>query len=423
MGIDPTPDRRTVLETVGAVGVLGSIGTVNAIPTRQDADALRVFSDIDIPNVARDVHVQGNHAFVANGEGVTVVDWHDPTRPEVVADVDVPGVGVDDVKMDGDLMAASSQGAEDQADVGTHFYDISDPADPRLLGTFQVLPAGVHNHYLDGDVAYLCKEFPFGDSNLQIVDVSDPTDPTLVTKWAVEDVHPELDTRVCFVHDVVVQGDLAYVAYWDAGTRILDVSDPAEPVEIAGFGEAPDASEPAPGELDFVNPDSPFARRVLGPPGNVHLSVPSPDGEFVYTNWETYVPGGQGPMKVWDVSDLEAPVEVATIEPPDIDVNPPFTLKTSHNFDVTRNRLYTTWYDGGTRIFDVTDPTEPTELSSYNVEGFTFDTAEWARSFTLASVRGVGVLWLHDDRGKENPGMEAASTEPRDIVRGQDAQE
>ena len=40
------------------------------------------------------------------------------------------------------------------------------------------------------------------------------------------------------IHDVVLQGHYAYVAVWNRGLRIINVSDPAHPTE-AGFYDRP----------------------------------------------------------------------------------------------------------------------------------------------------------------------------------------
>lgn len=396
------PTRRTLLKALGATAAVGGVGTA-AASARPD-DTLRLFGEEAVSG-ATEVVTQGTNAYVATGDGLAVVDWRNPGRPRTIAEMNVPGVGVWDVKVDGDLLAISSQGAEDDDEdhdhengdggddhhadeIGTHFYDVSDPSDPVFLGTWTELPAGVHNHYLDGDVAYICREFPFDDSALKIVDASDPTDPTLLSEWRVEENHPELDQPTNFLHDVYVQDDTAYLAYWDAGCRVLDVSDPTDPVEVSAFGEAPQADEA---------PDGDLGERLFGLPGNAHYVQPSPDGDHVYVGAETF-DGTPGGIKVFDVTDYEAPEQVARVDPPAVDA-----FRTSHNFDVTANRLHTSWYAGGVRIYDVTDPANPTERAAYDPEGSSFWTAVRARGFTVASDIGGGVVVLGDDRGARRP--------------------
>ena len=395
--------RRSVLKASSAFTAVGTIGLGSARShgrgrgqgRSSETGDLRLFGEQAVDG-ASEVVTQGTYAYVATGDGFGIVDWQNPGRPELVVTRDAPGNEIADVKVDGDLLAVGSQGGAEPSDIGTHFYDVGDPTDPQYLSTFQVLPAGVHNQYLYGNVCYIAKEAPFDESNLQIVDVSDPTNPTLLAKWAVEDEHPEFNQPTNFVHDVYVQNDLAYLAYWDAGTRILDVSDPANPTGVSAFGVAPDAAEDVPYDFD----DDEFVRRVLGPPGNSHYAQPSPNGDYVYDGAETYVDDSGG-IRVWDVSDLDDPQQVATIEA--LDLNDGIFADTSHNFDVTANRIHTSWYRGGVRIYDITDPSDPSTLAIYDPEGGFYWTAVADRGFTVASDIGGGVLVLHNDRGRKRP--------------------
>lgn len=399
------PNRRGLLKLLGATAAVGSTGVAGAKPDRAgppDRKA-RLFSSVDVAG-AQEVVAQNKWAYVATGDGFAVVDWRNPTRPEKVVDMHAPGVGIWDVKVEDDILAVCSQGSEEHdhdgeegentvpdSEIGTHFYDVSDPTDPQYQGTFQVLPDGVHNAHLVDDVAYICKEAPFDDSALLIVDISDPTDPTQLAEWRVEDVHPELDSPTNFVHDVYTQDGYSYLAYWDAGTRVLDVSDPSNPVEVSAFGEAPGADKGTSGNVND---------RLFGPPGNAHYVRPSPDGDHVYVGAETYIIESGG-VKVFDVTDFDAPEQVARIDPPD--VNEGIFGKTSHNFDVTQNRLYTSWYDGGATVFDITDPSNPEQTYRYDPEGSSFWTAIRERGFVMVSDIGSGVKILKTDQG-QGPG-------------------
>ncbi|NIC00906.1 hypothetical protein [Halobacterium sp. R2-5] len=409
--------RRTALKTTGLLAAVGLSGVAAGSPAGngrdKDGDTLGRFSEVAVSG-AQEVVTQKTWAYVATGDGFAVVDWRNPNRPERVGTFHAPGTGIADVKVDGDLLAVSSQGGgehdhgpgedpdpDPDADIGTHLYDVSDPTDPKYLSTFQVLPAGVHNAHLVDDTLYVAKEAPFDESALIIVDVSDPTDPTEMSRWVLEDVHSELDSVTNFVHDVYVQDDYAYLAYWDAGTRVLDVSDPAKPVEVSSFGETEDADKG-----DEGNPWD----RVYSSPGNAHYVQPSPDGDHVYVGAETYA-GESGGIRVFDVTDFDDPQQVAEIEAEDR--NDGIFADTSHNFDVTSNRLYTSWYNAGTRVYDITDPANPEQTYEYDPDGSSFWTAVRARGFVVVSDIGGGIVFLHEDRGKPGaPGFDGADSVP-----------
>ena len=393
--------RRTALKTGAAFGVAGFSGIASA-GGHDDSGDLRLFSEQAVDG-STEVVTQNNYAYVATGSGLAVVDWRNKLQPSLEVEMDVPGTGVADVKVDGDLLAISSQDGENDGDIGTHFYDISDPTDPQFQGTWQELPAGVHNHFLDGETAYITREFPFDDSALKILDVSDPTNPTLLSEWPQPGEFLR-EQATALVHDVYVQDDYAYISFWDAGCWVLDVSDASNPVPVSSFSEDPDWDDQL-FEQDFSNPE--YLDRLFLPPGNAHYAQPSPDGDHVYVGAETF-PGSVGisnpdeddfgGIEVFDTSDPQNPEFLTRIDPPAVD-----GFRTSHNFDVTANRLHTSWYEGGVRVFDITDPETPRERASYDPDGSSFWTAVTARGMTVASDIGGGLVFLHDDRGTKRP--------------------
>lgn len=430
--------RRTVLSTIGGLAASSFTGITGADPGDSDDD-LRLFSEIDTGEQrgARDVIPQGNYGFIADNVGMTVVDWRNPNNLEIVAQVEGRGDDIADVKIDGDLAGLAANGG-----TGVTFFDVSDPTEPTELGFYDA-GSGIHNHYIEGEYAYLCVNnstlidvdgdgeigpndeiIVFGESRMEVVDISDPTSPDKVGEWRLKNHFPSLARawiNVC--HDIVIADGLAYIAWWDAGVFVLDVTTPAEPRLVSHFDESPVADNEI-GAVKVKNADQafPLERYVTlagpGGPGDAHLAQPSPDGDYVYVNAETYPhlvmddPAQEeyGGIRIYDVTDFNSPERVARIDPPHGD-----DFRTSHNFVVTNNRLHSAWYAGGVRVFDVTNPTSPTELARYDPSGVTFDTAARSRSFTPATVRGEGLVLLHDDRGEDRPpaiGDGASPSEP-----------
>lgn len=425
MVINPTPTRRTVLKVVGATGTLGSISTASARQQRE-VEELRLFSEQAADN-AMEVVTQQNHAYVATGDGMAIVDWRNPNRPELVADItasdpeeiggdDEGGIGgILDVKVDGDLAGMAHNGG-----TGVTTVDVSNPTDPEELA-FHNAGHGVHNMFLKDGYAYLTinesDENVFSEARTDIVDVSDPTDPEKVGEYRLADDFPEFAAAgVNPNHDVYVQDDLLYQAYWDAGVVVADVSDPTDPELVAQFGEAPEADTPQP---------TPFPiERYYAGEGNAHYVQPSPDGNLTFVGDEKFPnlleadpdTDQYGGVRIFDTSDFDDVEQVGYISPPDVDVG----LRTAHNFDVTQNRIHTSWYNGGVQVHDITDETDPEELFSYNPEGYSFWTAVQGRGFTLGGIYGArsdasngGVAFLHADRGQRRAPSFDGSAPPR----------
>lgn len=384
--------RRTFLRSATATAGVALLGTAGARES-----GLRLFAEQAVPGALECV-TQGRYAYVATGDGMTVVDWSNPGRPERVAhlDTDDPASGILDVKVDGDVASLAHNGGP-----GVTVVDVSDPTDPTAAALYDA-GAHVHNNFVRGEYVYAgvneSGETPFSRDRMAVLDVSDPYDPEKVGEWAIRDEYPDYAAGyVNPLHDLYVQGGYAYLAHWDAGTIVVDVSDPTDPMAVTQFGAAPKADE---------QPDEFPLERYLTEPGNAHYVQPSPDGDLVFVGAETFpqvfeddpATSDFGGITVYDTADLSAVERVGYVSPPDVDA-----FRTSHNFDVTEGRLHASWYRGGARVYDVSDPSNPVEEAAYDPEGAFYWTAQAARGFTVASDIGGGLVVLHEDRGAERP--------------------
>jgi hypothetical protein len=141
-------------------------------------------------------------------------------------------------------------------------FDIDNPADPRLIGTYNYPWGGLHFEIArqrDRTLVLLSsigsealtsnngQQQP-GLGDLFIIDISDPTNPVMVGEWGVID-EPLLGLDVYLNEqrgtstrnhgeDVWVSPDgrTAYYAYCDFGVMILDISDPSRPKFLGRVG-------------------------------------------------------------------------------------------------------------------------------------------------------------------------------------------
>ena len=72
---------------------------------------------------------------------------------------------------------------------------------------------------------------------LRIFDVADPGNPTEIGNFATENTKrcPPPDSGLYSIHNPFVVGDTAYLSWYSDGVRVLDISDPAHPREVASF--------------------------------------------------------------------------------------------------------------------------------------------------------------------------------------------
>jgi hypothetical protein len=111
-------------------------------------------------------------------------------------------------------------------------YDITNVATqaPALLGTI-VGNSTNHSSWTseDGNYLYSCRETQDGD--VRVYNVSNPAQPTLVKSIKAGD----LGLNAITPHNPVVMGNYLYVAWYQAGLQVFDISNPANPVRVGQY--------------------------------------------------------------------------------------------------------------------------------------------------------------------------------------------
>ena len=161
-----------------------------------------------------DVWVHGDFAYVGtwgdpcDGAGVKIVDVSDPAHPKLIGHVgarkftsaeDVVVRSVDSASFSGDLLAVGIQRcgggkALDHAKFGAQFWDVTDPSHPERLGKIGSTTGfgGVHelDLFQQGSNIYALFATPdseyFDDKHegdFRIVDVTDPRAPKQIAEW------------------------------------------------------------------------------------------------------------------------------------------------------------------------------------------------------------------------------------------------
>lgn len=167
----------------------------------------------------------------------------------------------------GNLASASTdpQDAPGAEPLGIAAYDISDPENPRYLGTAQGPNAGFHNcftHRIGGEhYVFGVQGVVPGDAGVHIYRL-DETGGGLepVNFWSGGDLSQgeyETDAVEYYCHDFYAHDDpvtgrpVGYIAYWNNGVQVIDLSEPTD-IEALGVGEMSRAhyAQPAPTLID-----------------------------------------------------------------------------------------------------------------------------------------------------------------------------
>jgi hypothetical protein len=213
-----------------------------------------------------------------------------------------------------------------------HIIDAQDPQQLQAAAQYQPVPAAVlRGVAVSGGYAYLAAY----DAGLQILDVSNRQDPTPVGALALTG----------YAHDVVVDGQYAYVAteyewqqilgYVGGGLHVVDVSNRAHPIE-AGYCPIEDHYQGA-------------TRVIEGVATSVVVR-----GSFAY------VAAQAGGLWVIDVSDTSNPGKVKQ-----------YMVESSAAVDlaVLDANVYLADSSNGLRVLDV-QPAIPTSVGLYSTIGY-----------------------------------------------------
>ncbi|WP_247728324.1 PKD domain-containing protein [Halovivax limisalsi] len=335
------PDRRTVLRTAGSLAAAGAVGSTGALAqetgsTLDGSAAQEPISTLSISGGVAEGVVSDDQqtAYVAIDQGFVSVDITDPQNPtELARRTDTGMSEVLDVKTAGDRVIAVGPGNYGSPS-GMGLYDTSDPANPELLEWYETSYT-IHNSVMTEDIAFLINN---SAAQIHLIDISNDN-PSEITNWGL--------SGASILHDIWWQDDILWMAYWDDGTVMLDVSDPSNPSMI---GKVRDGSDRY--------------------PNNDHYVILTEDASTVAIGKEQ-LGGNPLGIELWDVSDKTDTTHLADIEPPSVG-----SERTSHNLDIKNGHLYSSWYNAGVTVHDITDPASPEEVYHWRSDDSSFWTAK-----------------------------------------------
>jgi len=232
---------------------------------------------------------------------------------------------------------------------GIDIIDISNPASPTLVSQYDT-SGSVMDVFVDGNFAYVV----YGSDGLQIIDISNKASPTRVGGYDTDG----------YAGDVFVDGNFAYVAYGSDGLQIIDISHKAFPTRVSGYDTSGFASGVfvagnfayvAGGKalqiIDISNKASPT--RVGGYDTDGYAGDVFVDGNFAY------VSGSKG-LQIIDISNKASPTRVGGYD----------TSKYAYDVFVDGNFAYVADEEAGLEIIDISNKVSPTRVGGYGTYGF-----------------------------------------------------
>lgn len=281
-----------------------------------------------------DIYADGNIAVMGsyNCRGVFIFDITNPDAP-VLSSWYNPGANQQFLEAivignRGYFGSGNTSGVD-----GVHVVDLTDPANPVLLGKVNASNGGfnqIHEMMVfdHGGARYLLENSNLTSTrNLKIINVTNPAVP--VVKWDF------LSSDGGWVHAMHIRGNRLYLSGFVTSSRI-DIYD------ITNLGTQ------TPALLGSI---------AVGGSSN-HSAWTNETGEYLYSAREL----SNGDLRVYDVRNPALPLLVRTLRAADLNLN----AITPHNPVVMGNKLYVAWYQAGVQVFDITDPTNPVRAGQYD---------------------------------------------------------
>ena len=200
----------------------------------------------------------------------------------------------------------------------TEIYDITNIGTqaPQLLGFIQDLTSitagnSMHSAWSseDGNYLYSCRETNNGSGDLRTYDIHDPANPVLVNSLGMN----ALGLNAVTPHNPVVAGNFLYVAWYQAGLQVFDLTNPAQPKRVGQYDTYQQQFAPTPEEK--------LAAGETGEPWDIFCGTNNLQNALPSTyegNWAVYPHLGQNRiltgdlrygLQVLDATQVTAPLK------------------------------------------------------------------------------------------------------------------
>jgi hypothetical protein len=312
---------------------------------------------------------------------------------------------------------------------GVYIVDVKDPAKPTII-TFKQLPTGHTTSCVNecdalwtgGPASNAQQRTELGWAGGRPIIVTDLTDPANPVSYPDKPVDLfRQDGRTAYAHDVDVDATgVAWVSglggmrgYWTDGvhhdplTGKVRRATALDPIPYAGGGLGDDAvSTENPGGWmhNGLRPAGKDLKHgpalgqgykpgelVMGTEEWFNSSLCDGEGQFVISSLEGSYDGEgwrstpEKPFRLktvgtWTVKDKEATV--------------PSNSCSAHYFDLANGLIAYGWYGQGTRILDINDPTEPTQVGYFRPNGGNVWASYWYGDYVIVAdnARGIDIL-------------------------------
>ena len=203
---------------------------------------------------------------------------------------------------------------------GMDIISLEDPFNPYKVGEYTETFTTAHNLFISDGFAYIFGSNA-GEGGCRILSLDNPINPIEVGSWEDD-----------YFHDGFVKNDTLYgCGIYNGTLYIIDVSIKSNPINLV--------------EHNYSN-------------YGCHAVWVTDDSKYVVTGDEE----AGGYVYIFDIQDFDNINLVSTWYPDEVDAED----KSVHNVLIKGDLLYISYYVYGTRILDISDPYNPTEVGYYD---------------------------------------------------------
>ena len=385
VGHIPNPDHLgTSIIDISDPGRPRVVATITLDDHESHSHKVRVAGDIMIVNHERNMSKIGRRAEQLPAARRTLAEelGREPTRSEIAAKMSVTE---DDLRM---LEEFEQRGYHNG---GFKIYDVSNPAQPKLICYQKTGGIGVHRFDMDERYAYISTEMKGYVGNILVIyDLRDPRRPQEISRCWMPGQHiaggetPGWSGRRHRLHHALRFGNEMWASCWHGGFWVVDVSDLARPKSAGSYNYHPLFPEP-------THTVMPVPERIRG--RRIALAIDEEDQAQSASEEEARRGRAHACLLTFDVSDLGAIKPLAQFQVSELDS--PFSRAGGARFGahqvcerMSGTIAYAVWFGGGLRISDVADPLSPREIGHFIPEPVAGRTAPQSNDVAL-DARGL----------------------------------
>ena len=301
----------------------------------------------------RDVMLDGDRAFVTSGQ-MKVIDTSTPAAPVMMGGLSFSRTPVK-MARHGDHLVMSSDNTSYMASSST-VYTV-DVSVPELVPVTETdFDLAVEDMVVGGDIAYVAA----GDDDLVILDLSDPENPSTLAQA----------TFFGSAQAVEVRGGVAFIAAGEGGLQIVSVMDPAAPVHLAGIFLGTNALD-----LELL-----VDHALVYDSGDIYavdissLGLPTissvgdlPGYSPIALMGNTLYASGSERFYIHDVSNPEAMVNVGSVPDASWSANRPYVA--GDRLAVGNAWSWDDYCGSGFTLYDIDDPFAPVQIDVTGLPG------------------------------------------------------